>query len=176
MPKTTAGKTSMLYPDLYVKSLLDIPLQDLKELKIKAFILDLDNTITEWNSNHIREEVGSWFKLISQEGFQACILSNNGEERVLRVAENLGIPYIFRAQKPRRGAFYRAAVLMNVRKEETAVIGDQIFTDIWGGNRSGMFTILVVPIARREFLGTKFSRAMEYFVLRRLSKRMSPDR
>lgn len=164
-------KSKILYPDLYVDSLLDIPLEQLKTQKIKAFILDLDNTITEWNSNHIPEEVGIWFETIHRHGLKACILSNNGQERVLKVADSLGIPYIYRAQKPRRGAFHRAVALMGAEIEETAVVGDQIFTDVLGGNRAGLYTILVVPIARREFLGTKFSRAMEYFVLRRLAKR-----
>lgn len=171
----TKHKPSILYPDLYVDSLLDIPLTELQRKNIKAFILDLDNTITEWNSNHIREEIVTWFKSILDQGFKACILSNNGQERVVQVAQSLGIPFISRAQKPRRGAFRRAVSLMGVKAEETAVIGDQIFTDVLGGNRAGLFTILVVPIARREFVGTKFSRAMEYFVLRRLNKdRFSP--
>jgi len=155
---------------MYVDSLLDIPLAELQSQNIKAFILDLDNTITEWNSNHIREEIGDWFKSILAQDFKACILSNNGEGRVVQVAQSLGIPFISRAQKPRRGAFLRAVSLMGVKPEETAVIGDQIFTDVLGGNRAGLFTILVVPIARREFVGTKFSRAMEFFVLRRLKK------
>lgn len=171
MRKKGSMIAGMLYPDLYVDSLLDIPLQQLKENQIKAFVLDLDNTITEWNSNHVREEVAAWFKTIKDEGFQACILSNNGQGRIVKVAQRLGIPFIHRAQKPRRGAFYRAMALMGVKAEETAVIGDQVFTDVLGGNRSGLYTILVVPIARREFVGTKFSRAMEFFVLRRFRKR-----
>jgi hypothetical protein len=84
-------RKNILYPDLYVDSLLDIPLDQLKDNNIKAFILDLDNTITEWNSNYIREEVGAWFSAIISQGFKACILSNNGQERVVRVAESLGI-------------------------------------------------------------------------------------
>jgi len=165
----------ILYPRIYVNSLLDIPLERLKELKIKAFILDLDNTVTEWNSSTVKKEIVEWFEKIKQEDFKACILSNNGEKRILSVSESLGIPYIPRAQKPRRGAFYRAISLMGVDPEETAVIGDQIFTDVLGGNRAGLFTILVVPINRKEFLGTKISRSFEYFLLRRLKKKIKDD-
>jgi len=161
-----------LYPRLYVPALLDIPLEELGEKGIKAFILDLDNTITEWNNNSITEEVRQWFSQVKAAGFKACILSNNGEQRVLQVAKTLAIPYICRAQKPRRGGYYQAVARMEVKPEETAVIGDQIFTDVLGGNRAGLFTILVVPISSREFMGTKISRAMEYFVLRRLRKRL----
>ena len=164
---------SFLYPRIYLDSILDIPLTQLQELNIKAFILDLDNTVTEWNSNEIREEVSQWFTMIKQEGFKACILSNNGERRVLAVAQNLDIPYVHRAQKPCRGGYYRAMSIMEVTPQETAVIGDQIFTDVLGGNRAGLFTILVKPIHPKEFMGTKISRSMEFFVLRRLRRKMS---
>lgn len=94
---------SRLYPGMYVDSILDIPLEVLRERQIKAFILDLDNTITDWNSVEIKEQVAEWFKQIRDQGFKACILSNNGEKRVLGVAKSLGIPYIHRARKPTRG-------------------------------------------------------------------------
>ncbi|MDD3365528.1 MAG: YqeG family HAD IIIA-type phosphatase, partial [Syntrophomonas sp.] len=127
----------------------------------------------EWNSNELRSEVEEWFVLIKAEGFKACILSNNGEQRIKKVADRLGIPFIYRAGKPRRGAFHRAVALMGVSVDEAAVVGDQIFTDILGGNRAGLFTILVKPLARREFLGTKFNRTLELFVLRHLLRKVT---
>ncbi|MBO8159260.1 YqeG family HAD IIIA-type phosphatase [Thermosyntropha sp.] len=159
-----------LYPDMYVNSLKDIPLEKLKKMGKKSFILDLDNTVTAWNSNEVDEEIYSWFVNIKKEGFKVCLLSNNVEERVLSVANSLGIPYICRAGKPRRGSFYRALSILESYPDETVVVGDQIFTDILGGNRAGMFTILVVPIARREFIGTKIARSLEYLIVRRLKK------
>jgi len=165
----------ILYPDIYVHSLLQIPLEDLKARQIKAFILDLDNTVTRWNSNELQAEVVEWFKRIKEQGFKACILSNNGEQRVVGVAAHLGIPYVHRAQKPRRGGYYRAMARMEVTADETAVIGDQIFTDVLGGNRAGLLTILVTPIDRKEFMGTKVSRSMEFFVLRRLRRRIARE-
>ncbi|MEN6347975.1 MAG: YqeG family HAD IIIA-type phosphatase [Syntrophomonas sp.] len=163
----------ILYPQIYVDSLKEIPLEYLKNTKIRAFIFDLDNTITEWNSNIITREITEWFLKIKEEGFKACILSNNGEQRVVEVAGSLGIPYIHRAQKPRVKAFKKALLLMGTDARETAVVGDQVFTDVLGGNRAGLYTILVVPINRREFMGTKISRAMEFFVLRRLKEQIN---
>jgi len=160
----------ILYPDLFVVSLADIPLLELKTAGKCAFILDLDNTVTEWNSNEITAEVAEWFAKIKAEGFKACIISNNGAKRVEKVAEVLEIPFISRAVKPRRSAFLRAVSLLSVKPHEAVVIGDQIFTDIMGGNRAGLFTILVEPIARREFFGTKISRLMEYFVMKQIKK------
>lgn len=163
--------SNILYPDIYVDSILDIPLDKLQQLNIKAFILDLDNTLTEWNSNELKDDIVAWFDEIKSRGLKACILSNNGEKRVITVAQRLGIPYLFRAQKPRRRAFRQAVALMGLNSSEVAVIGDQIFTDILGGNRAGLFTVLVVPIAKREFIGTKVSRCMEFFVLHRLRRK-----
>ena len=160
-----------LYPRMYVNTLLDIPLEELRRQGIRAFILDLDNTITEWNSQELRFEVEVWFRAIKQQGFKAFILSNNGEQRILRIAERLSIPYIHRARKPLRGSFLRAVALMEVKPAEVAVIGDQIFTDILGGNRSGLYTILVKPLAKKEFYGTKLSRAMEFFILHRYNRK-----
>ncbi|MEQ8175508.1 MAG: YqeG family HAD IIIA-type phosphatase [Syntrophomonadaceae bacterium] len=160
----------ILYPDLLVDSLLDIPLAALREKQIEAFIFDLDNTVTEWNSYVLRDEVARWFEMIRSQGFKACILSNNGEERVIKVARRLDIPYVHRAQKPRRSGFEKALSLMEVSASQTAVVGDQIFTDIWGGNRAGLYTILVQPLAWREFMGTKISRGAEYFVLRKIKR------
>lgn len=151
---------------------MEISLDEMQALNKKAFILDLDNTITGWNSNDITAEVLDWFVLIKERGFKACILSNNGEARVVQVADQLGIPFVHRAQKPRRGAFYRAMEILEVTPDQTAVIGDQIFTDILGGNRAGLYTILVVPLFKKEFAGTKISRMMEYFVLKRLKKQI----
>jgi len=163
--------TNKLYPRMYVDTLLDIPLDELAAAGLRAFIFDLDNTITEWNSQELRAEVEAWFKLIRERGFKACILSNNGEQRIVRISQRLGIPFIHRARKPLRRSFLQAVALMEVQTSETAVIGDQIFTDVLGGNRAGLYTILVKPLARKEFYGTKISRAMEYFVLRRYHRK-----
>lgn len=158
--------TNKLYPRMYVDNLLDVPLEELAAAGVRAFIFDLDNTITEWNSQELRTEVEEWFKLLREQGFKACILSNNGARRILQISQRLGIPFIHRARKPMRASFLQAVALMGVTPSETAVIGDQIFTDVLGGNRAGLYTILVKPLDRREFYGTKISRAMEFFVLR----------
>ncbi len=158
----------LLYPDSYVESIHDIALDELQKRQIKGLILDLDNTITLWNSNEISSQVDAWFRKIRSMGFQACILSNNGEKRILTVAQVLDIPYIHRAAKPQPASFLRAVQLMGLKPAEAAVIGDQIFTDVLGGNRAGLYTILVVPLGGREFIGTKISRMMEGLVIHKI--------
>jgi len=157
---------------MYVDSVLDIPLDQLREAQIKALIFDLDNTVTEWNNREVRQDVEEWFGKLKAMGFAALILSNNSAARIADVAARLGVPFIHKARKPRRQSFYGAVRLLQVKPEEAAVIGDQIFTDILGGNRAGLFTILVKPLSKREFVGTKVSRALEFFVLPGLQRRL----
>ncbi len=80
----------------------------------------------------------------------------------------LGIPGLSKANKPSRRAFLQALDLLGSRPEQAAMIGDQVFTDVLGGNRLGLYTILVVPLCRREFLGTRVLRLVERVILRNL--------
>jgi HAD superfamily phosphatase (TIGR01668 family) len=153
---------------MYVKDLLSVPVEILLQNNIKGIILDLDNTVTEWNSNYIRPQVAQWFAELKGMAVKLCILSNNGEERVLKVAEQLSVPYVHRARKPASYGYLRALKIMELRAENTLLIGDQIFTDIWGGNRLGLFTVLVKPLTEKEFPGTKISRFFEKILLKKI--------
>ncbi|MDR1615886.1 MAG: YqeG family HAD IIIA-type phosphatase [Syntrophomonadaceae bacterium] len=159
---------SFWYPKMYVKDLLSIPMEILPQNNIKGIILDLDNTVTEWNSNYIRPQVAQWFAELKSRAVQLCILSNNGEERVVKVAEQLNVPYVHRARKPTSYGYLRALKIMGLQAENTLLIGDQIFTDIWGGNRLGLFTVLVKPLNGKEFPGTKVSRFFERILLKKI--------
>lgn len=163
--------TSKLAPDLFVDSLMDIPLDKLAQRKAKGMIFDLDNTVTEWNNPEIKNEILQWFQVLPQYGITACLLSNNKGPRVMEAAKKLGIPYVAKATKPRRRAFRRAMELLQTSSEETVVVGDQIFTDILGGNRLGLYTVLVSPLSKREFIGTRVMRLVERVVLKKLKEK-----
>lgn len=157
-----------LTPDLFVSSVTKIPLPLLAGLKKKGMIFDLDNTITEWNNPEIKEDVIQWFGSLSKFGITACLVSNNKGPRVMEAARKLRIPFVAKASKPRRRAFRKAMEVLKTRPEETVVVGDQIFTDILGGKRAGLYSILVVPISSREFIGTRCMRQVERVVLKRM--------
>lgn len=161
-----------LYPDRYCQSLFQINWQQLHQHGIKALIFDLDNTITLWNSNHIDSSTRELIARLKELGFRMCILSNNSPARVETVAETLNIFYVARARKPSRKAYRQCLALMQCEGAETAVIGDQIFTDVLGGNRAGLYTILVAPRDKREYLGTRLSRRAEFFILPFIKRRL----
>lgn len=148
-------------PNQYVKSIFDIKPDDLKERGVKGIITDLDNTLVEWDRPEATPTVIQWFEKMKQNEIQVTIVSNNNETRVKFFSDPLKIPFIFRAKKPMQQAFNQAASRMNLKKEETVVIGDQLLTDILGGNRGGFHTILVVPVAQNDGMATKFNRFVE---------------
>ena len=105
------------------------------------------------------------------EGFKITIVSNNNQARVAAFSDPLGIPFIPRAKKPFHKAFKQAKQLMQLQPEEVVVIGDQLFTDVLGGNRLGLYTILVVPVAQSDGFFTRFNRKLERVALHFMRKR-----
>lgn len=162
-------------PTYQAGSLDHISIERLVRDGIKGLIIDLDNTMTPWNAMEVGPKVEAWFKALKSAGIKACVVSNNKrKQRVAVVADRLGIPFVFRATKPRRRAFRSGMALLETGASDTAVIGDQLFTDIMGGNRLGLYTILVVPMSNREFIGTRFMRQMEKVLLWLMKKLASP--
>ncbi|AKP47890.1 MULTISPECIES: YqeG family HAD IIIA-type phosphatase [Bacillus] len=148
-------------PNEQVKSIFDIDPATLKKRGIKGIITDLDNTLVEWNRPSATPELEEWFNRMKKHGIQVTIVSNNNEDRVKAFAEPLNIPFIHKARKPMGKAFRKALKRMNISKEETVVIGDQLLTDILGGNRGGFYTILVVPVAQTDGFWTRINRTIE---------------
>ncbi len=155
-------------PHQTAQEITQISLVDLKSRSIAAVILDLDNTLVRWQQEDISEDVLGWIQQAKELGFALCILSNSfSGHRVKRMAERLNVPFVRRAKKPGRAGFQQAFRLLGCRAEEAVIIGDQLFTDILGGNRAGIHTILVNPIHSREFLYTRIiSRPPERMLIR----------
>ncbi|KAB3537357.1 YqeG family HAD IIIA-type phosphatase [Alkaliphilus pronyensis] len=156
----------LLTPDLYVESIFHLNLQKLKDRGVKGLIIDIDNTLVAWDIKFASEETKKWLLKLLDDGFKVCLVSNNTEDRVVVFNEELKLPAIHRATKPRRVPFKRAMEKLGTNIGNTAVIGDQIFTDVLGGNRMGLYTVLVVPIASKEFWWTTFVRKIERRVLK----------
>jgi len=162
---------SLLAPDRMVQRIWELDPEGLVRSGIRGLVLDVDNTLTEWNRPQLVAGVEEWLAAARRAGLALCIASNaSGEGRVAALAEQIGAGYVVRAGKPRRRAYLRAAERMGTTPETTAVIGDQIFTDTLGGNRAGMTTVLVRPFNRRDFPATKVMRLAEWVVLRLLAR------
>lgn len=159
-------------PDQLAPRLSDVSLEALKSRGMEALLLDLDNTMLPWQSLDVPTDTREWVEEAKRLGFKLSIVSNTHHPRRLRrIAEELGVKSVHGALKPRGWGFTRAREMLGVERAECAVIGDQVLTDILGGNLAGMHTVLVKPMARREFIGTKISRLFERIILGMLRRR-----
>ncbi len=159
-----------LYPKLYCKKVTDINPEILLENHIKGLILDVDNTLIDFDRN-LLEGIEEWYRCMQKNNIRCIILSNSNKvEKVKFVAETMGIPYIFFATKPLKRGFKKAQQQLGLKNENIAVVGDQIFTDVIGANRCQMFSILVDPIAKKDIWITKLKRPLEEMIIKQYLK------
>ena len=121
--------------------------RSLRDRGIRLILADLDNTLAPYRVLTPDPAVRAWKDALEEQGIQLFILSNNRKaERVQVYAKALGVPYQDHSGKPRRGGYLRAMERMGAQPEETAMVGDQIFTDVLGANGAGVTPLLVEPI------------------------------
>lgn len=152
-------------PGEHVASVFDIDPVELKNKGIKGVITDLDNTLVAWDVPDATEDIRNWFQMMRDHGIQVMIASNNKEARVKLFSEPLDAEFIYSARKPLSKAFRKACKRMGLKKDEVVVIGDQLLTDVLGGNSAGLHTILVVPIVETDGFFTRFNRKIERRIL-----------
>lgn len=158
-------------PKLRVDSVFDIDLDALYAKGYRGIITDLDNTLVGAKAPLATPELMEWLKKVKESGFKLVIVSNNNLDRVSKFSAPLNIEFVHSARKPSRSPFRRALDLMGLSPDQAIVVGDQMMTDVYGGNRLGLFTVLVLPVAiGEEGLGTRINRKLEWVVKRRLGK------
>lgn len=167
--RVMAGLIEAFRPKARVASVTDIDAAALRAQGFQALLLDVDNTLLPWKSADLPESSRRWVEQAKKAGLRPVLVSNTHYPRRLnRIASELGIPAIAHSLKPRRHGFEKAAALAQCELKHAVVVGDQLLTDIWGGNRLGAYTILVNPVHTREFVGTKVSRMVERVIFRLL--------
>ena len=162
--------SQVLFPAIAVDSINDITIELLKKNQINGLILDIDNTLVPNHVADADENAVQWIESIKAAGFKICIVSNASHKRVIRFNDKLRLYAVHRAMKPTTAAFRKACRMMDLENKNIAVVGDQIFTDVYGGNRAGMFTILVKPIDKREGRLVQFKRIFEKRILKQYSQ------
>lgn len=160
----------MLKPKAYFSRVQDITIQFLIKNKIKALILDVDNTLIDYYKN-LSEDVIKWALDLQGQGIKMYILSNsNNTYKIKTVADKLEVPYVGFARKPFKSGFLKVKKELNIDEKNIAVVGDQIFTDIIGGNRCKMFTILVDQVDEKDFWYTAWKRPIENYIKKKIEK------
>lgn len=154
----------LLFPNDYFKSVVEITYEYLNKNNINALILDVDNTLIDYDKN-LSQDIVKWSKDLKNNDIKMIIVSNsNQKEKVKNVADKLEIDFIYFAAKPFKRGFKKAQKKLGINNENIAAVGDQIFTDIIGANRMNMYSILVEPIAKKDIFVTKIKRPIENYI------------
>lgn len=160
----------MIYPNEYFDKIDKITIEYLQKNKIKALILDMDNTLINVKEE-MPENIENWAKGLKGQGVKLIIVSNsNKKSKIEKTANKIGIKYIVFAKKPLKSGLKKAMKILGEKPENIAVVGDQIFTDIIGGNRCKMKTILVDSLESKDFWYTAWKRPIENRIKRKITK------
>ena len=160
----------MIYPNEYFDKIDKITIEYLQKNKIKALILDMDNTLINVKEE-MPENIENWAKGLKGQGEKLIIVSNsNKKSKIEKTANKIGIKYIVFAKKPLKSGLKKAMKILGEKPENIAVVGDQIFTDIIGGNRCKMKTILIDSLEKKDFWYTAWKRPIEDNIKRKIAK------
>lgn len=151
------------YPSKTCASVYDIDFEQYYADGFRAVLFDIDNTLVEHEAP-CDEKARALFERLRSVGFKTCIISNNHGPRVESFAKVAKSRYICDAGKPSKDGYEKAAELLNVKKEETMMVGDQLFTDIWGANRAGIYSVCTKQIAPDPYFHIKLKRIGEKIV------------
>ncbi len=155
-------------PTMLADAIWDIDLEPMRMAGLHGLILDLDNTLVDWNRNEIRPEVRRWLQAARSAGMELSLVSNAIRgKRVKVIGAELDLLVVTWALKPFPGGFRRAMALMRTDPATTCAIGDQVFTDILGANLLGIKTVLLPPLTERESPHTRLIRLIERPMRRR---------
>lgn len=152
------------YPKEYLDSTYAIDFEEFYEKGFRGIIFDIDNTLVP-HGMPADERAIALFEKLEKTGYKVTMLSNNKEPRVKLFCDAVGAPYIYKAGKPNPEKYKQAYLLMGTDKTNTLFVGDQIFTDIWGANRAGLYSILVKPIHPKEEIQIVLKRYLEKIIL-----------
>ncbi|MCL2361936.1 MAG: YqeG family HAD IIIA-type phosphatase [Defluviitaleaceae bacterium] len=156
-----------LKPDYYLDTVYDIPYEELWKNKIRGLIFDIDNTIAPYEDSRPSAKFMALAKRLKRIGFQISLLTNNTNKRLDCFSIPLEVYGAANAIKPMTRGVKKAMKEMGTKAEHTAIIGDQLLTDVWAGKRAGTTTILVKPIADKDFVTVRLKRLLEGRLLRR---------
>ena len=153
--------SSWLLPDYIFPTYRDVTVDFLKEIGIKALLIDIDNTLAPYEMPEPDDNIKNWFKVLAENGIKATLVSNNDKERVELFNATLGLPAYYKSGKPFAKNLKKAMAAMGTDKTNTAMLGDQLLTDAAAGKHIGLRTIIVPPIRDKNNAFFRSKRAME---------------
>lgn len=162
--ESRGSSRSPFYPDEYLDSTYEIDFEAFYQMGIRGVIFDIDNTLVPHGAP-ADERAIRLFERLHKTGYQTMLISNNKEPRVKSFAKEVETDYLYKAGKPKRAGYLQAMERMGTTRQTTLFVGDQLFTDVWGARRSGIYAVLVKPIHPKEEIQIVLKRYLEKIVL-----------
>lgn len=166
---------SVFLPNLILKDVTCIDTELLNKNGIKGLILDVDNTLTTHGSQEVEENILTWLAFMKKQNIGLVIVSNNTFDRISPFAQKIGLEFVAMGLKPLTSGLSKAQARLNLKKNEIAIVGDQIYTDIVGGNLKGFFTILVTPFKVEGKLFFKIKRKLESMHIKKYHRKLGKN-
>ena len=164
----------MLKPDYYYDSVFQIPYDELWRNKIRGLIFDIDNTLAAYEDKHPPAKIVALIKRLQRMGFCVYLLTNNTNKRLQCFDKSLGLKGIANAIKPFSRGVRKAMKDMGTQPRHTAIIGDQLLSDVWAGKNAGIVTVLVKPLSDKDMFYVRFKRMVERRLLKKYYGELMP--
>lgn len=158
-------------PDMYAKNIYNIDYKKLKTCGIKCILLDLDNTLVTPYTKKPSRKLKDYVEKLKELNFKVIIFSNSNKKRLTPFKDTLEVDCSASSMKPFSKKFKKVIREYKFSENQIAIIGDQIPTDIYGGNKIGIFTILVTPISKEEPIWTRINRLYEKKLISKLNRK-----
>ena len=158
-------------PDMYQKDIYSIDYKKLKSYGIKCILFDLDNTLVAPYIKKPPRKLKDFIERIKDMKFKVIIYSNASKKRISPFKKTLEADASYSSRKRHGKKLKKIISEYKYSESEIALIGDQFMTDVYGGNKEGIFTVLVDPISDRELIWTKFNRILEKGKIKKLERK-----
>jgi HAD superfamily phosphatase (TIGR01668 family) len=152
---------SLFLPTASVQKATDVTPEMIHAMDATAILLDVDNTLALHGSQTPFPGTIEWARHMRALGIRLVLVSNNFKKRVEPFAAKYGLPFLSLSLKPFPAAYHRAIRRLDVKPEEAVVVGDQIFTDVFGANWAGIKSILLIPACEEQSFSFRLRRFLE---------------
>ena len=135
-----------LTPDKMFATYGELTPEYLQSCGINVLIMDIDHTLAPYEQPEPDEAIKAWISDMQAAGIGLAFVSNNNWERVELFNGEIGIPAFAKSGKPFGKTLRRVIKLYGSDAQHTAMLGDQLLTDVFAGKHIGATALLVPPI------------------------------
>ena len=160
-----------LTPDQMLATYRDLTPAHLKERGIEVLLMDIDNTLAPYEQPKPDQNICAWLAEMQAAGIKLAFVSNNNWERVELFNQKIGIQAHAKSGKPFGKTLRKVINSYGSDASRTAILGDQLLTDVFAGKHIGATAFLVPPIKDKTTAFWRIKRALEKPIIKKYAKK-----